>query len=127
MKNITREIIILQPNETANLITLNLIQHINSSLKVRAFELEDSFLAYLKDFRGSLFCIYVHEYFSNDLKAILGRVFSSQKDVEVSIINADQNQVVRDLKFKRIHQNMLVDEIIQNRSFEDRDSRMQRR
>lgn len=117
MNNKTREIIILHPNETANLINLNLIRHVNSNLKVSAFELEESFLAYLEDFRGSLFYVYVHERFSNDIKALLRRIISAQKDVQLLIINEGDYQVLRGLDVKRIHQNFLREEIIQNLSY----------
>ena len=117
MKNKTREIVILHPNETSNLINLNLIRHVNSNLKVRAFEIEELFLAYLEDFRGTLFYVYVHERFSKDIKGLLSRIFSAQKDVQLFIINEGDHQVLSGLDVKGIHQNFLVEEIIQNLSY----------
>ncbi len=117
MKNKPRDIILLDPNETANLINVNLIRHINSNVRIRAFEMEHLFRKYLSSYKGRLFHIYIHEQFSKDLQSLLFSICSLQDNVEMFIISENRCEVPNIPKIKLIHQDSFIQELTEKLSY----------
>jgi hypothetical protein len=117
MPNKTKEVIILDPNEKANLININLLRHFNSNISLSTFESETSFREYLEEFQGTLYQVYVHEGFTQNLKALIFSICASHKDVELYIIGETKNEFPSNLNIQLIQQGSFIQEITERISY----------